>query len=959
MAYVQILIAGFLWVLPSQAVGNGGSSIALEPAMEHELSMEQAAMDALDQKLSNYEHAKEEVEAMDAASDRNKKSKYQRAKKKVSALLEAAAKAKHRAPPPKPPSKSSQSIEELKAALAGPLNKGPTHSDKELPASEQLLRNEEMEADLKSAKAVTDDDDGVEDVVDHSEGQGGQKRGHLRASSKPANAAPLVDPKPDSKATPAQVKPKETLSGAAAASSMEKELTDLMMAGGSLVGTPFGKSVKQIRDLIEKDMMPKVLAAHEENQKTLNKLVKELRECGSTKITQIAQADKKKQIYLKTSPLHKTCREGEAGKHTEKIDCRNEEKDKKRIMKLKCKEFAMVAKRYGDEQANGQIVKRGGSEGTESYVRRMTNTICGKYPPGGKGGGGKDGFLDLYMIAKEGCEKATKRYNAQVKKCDIIEKEYLGKKSECDNLQDQMDAAACKRAVEMKDACETYSECYFDKRKVHDSTEEMVKTEEKDRKAEWRGLKRMQCLMDAFGDGKVKSDEIETCRKQVHALDHLNIRYAKLPTLVSCNVPLRYPSSPEYKLAEFAMLPALAKGKEDANACTGVIPIRTEPNEGSPTSCKCERVTLNGPYSAGPLVKCSNCTDVRRSQDRNSCPEGTKLFSPRSQSDWKTILASVGEVRDPYWIVDVTRPQNGCGFCGKKPMNSQRNAQGTQWKTSDNSPWWLRSTEYKFSSATATYHSNCYLGLLKPYDSEMTLNFAAHACKFHSKSYYCQLREQSIKPKRGSPVSCKCENVVLTGPYSAGGLLKCTGCLAVARSTQKNSCPMGTKIFSPANAKDWKTFLASAQPLRSPNWIVDVTRPQNGCGGCTKHAMNSKNPAQMTWRTSDGSAWWLRSSKYTEPSKDYFANCYMDLFKPPPSENSVMFKTKKCRYFSNSYYCQPVKSKVPKLPPAPPPAPPPIRRPMAVRTGSKRKKSRREQMMEKLRKLKARRAKSR
>jgi len=73
--------------------------------------------------------------------------------------------------------------------------------------------------------------------------------------------------------------------------------------------------------------------------------------------------------------------------------------------------------------------------------------------------------------------------------------------------------------------------------------------------------------------------------------------------------------------------------------------------------------------------------------------------------------------------------------------------------------------------------------------------------------------------------------------------------------------------------------------------------------------MNSKNPAQMTWRTSDGSAWWLRSQKYTEPSSDYSANCYMDLFGAPSSENSVLFRPKKCRYYSNAYYCQPVKKK--------------------------------------------------
>jgi len=237
-----------------------------------------------------------------------------------------------------------------------------------------------------------------------------------------------------------------------------------------------------------------------------------------------------------------------------------------------------------------------------------------------------------------------------------------------------------------------------------------------------------------------------------------------------------------------------------------------------------------------------------------------------------------------------------------KPMNSH--SQGTEWVTSDGSAWWLRST--RTTEPSGNYEANCYLGLLKPYENPNTLNFHDDECKFHSKSYYCQLRDQPVKPKRGSPASCKCENVVLTGHYTAGGLLKCTGCLPVARSTQKNSCPLGTKIFSPENAHDWKTFLASARPLRSPHWIVDVTRPQNGCGGCTKFPMNSESPPQMTWRTSDGSPWWLRSTKYTEPTEDYSANCYMDLFEPPASENSVAFRPRKCRIFSNGYYCQPV-----------------------------------------------------
>jgi len=190
-----------------------------------------------------------------------------------------------------------------------------------------------------------------------------------------------------------------------------------------------------------------------------------------------------------------------------------------------------------------------------------------------------------------------------------------------------------------------------------------------------------------------------------------------------------------------------------------------------------------------------------------------------------------------------------------------------------------------------------------------------------SDSYYCQAIERSIVPKPGSPEACKCDPVVLTGPYTAGALIKCTNCLDVSKSTQKNSCPMGTKLFSPQSSRDWKTFLSSAGPLRSPHWIIDITRSQDGCGGCRKHAMKSNTPAQMTWRTADGSPWWLRSSTYTEPSGDYKANCYMDLWKTPISEQGIMFNDHNCVYHSNAYYCQPVAGPPGHMPGMPPPMP--------------------------------------
>jgi hypothetical protein len=733
---------------------------------------------------------------------------------------------------------------------------------------------------------------------------------------------------------------------------LEDQVTDLFklsalrnsMTKEQFEATPFGDSVKKILHLIEGVMMPKVIEAHDANQKELDKLAADVTKCGATKNSQIEKANTKKVLYLKFSPLHKTCRAGEAGAYTEKSTCWEEEADKKKIKDLKCSAFAMVRKQTGDQTANKQIMKKGGSESTESYVNRISMTICGKCA--GKGcnlfgerkavdaaGGeieaakekkcGYDpytcgcGFQCRFDKAKDACVAATHEHDKQVRKCKVADKQYNDKKAECDSLQDQMDDSACKRAVMTKDACESYEECYFDKKKAYSSLEKMVKSEETDRKAEWKGLKRMKCLIKAFANKKVTNDDISTCKKKTHSTDHLIIKYPELPKLVKCSVPDMYPNTPPYKKVNFAPLPALAKGKQDVFECTGLQEISTTPAVGSPKTCKCSRVTMNGPYSPGPVVKCVNCLDVRRSLEKNSCPDGTKLFAPRSKTDWKTFLNSATPLRAPNFIIDVTRPQNGKQSNKRYPMNSDVPQQNS-WVTSDGTPWFLRDRRY--SEPSGDYQANCYMDLWKPAKDENSVTFNDGRCNYHSKSYYCQSEQVALTPKKGSPSGCVCKLVALTGRYSAGSLIRCDGCLRVSRSTQKNSCPMGTKLFSPRTRSDWATFIASATPLRSPNWIIDITQPQNGCGGCTRNAMNSRNPAQATWRTTDGTPWFLRASKYSEPNGDYYANCYLDLG-TTANENTVTFNDHKCAYNSNAYYCQTAKAKR-KPPPPPPPAEP-------------------------------------
>ena len=160
----------------------------------------------------------------------------------------------------------------------------------------------------------------------------------------------------------------------------------------------------------------------------------------------------------------------------------------------------------------------------------------------------------------------------------------------------------------------------------------------------------------------------------------------------------------------------------------------------------------------------------------------------------------------------------------------------------------------------------------------------------------------------GSPSNCSVQTVPVPG-YSAGALIRITNGLAVSKSTQRNSCPDGWKIWSPRNKNDWTIVYDAVKKTKSldypknPNLIVDVTRNQNGCGGCTQYAMKSTVPEQSSWKTSDGSAWWLRDSRWKDLDGNYYANCYLHVTNPYPK--NVKFYGGYCNYHSSDYFCQP------------------------------------------------------
>merc|ERR1719305_925639 len=161
-------------------------------------------------------------------------------------------------------------------------------------------------------------------------------------------------------------------------------------------------------------MMGKVIAAHEANQKELVSLAKAVEDCGTRKTTAGTKALKFQKLYSEKSGSHKTCRATEAGLYTDTMETWKDMKGKKKIKEGLCKAFSDLSKKLGEQENNKQIVAKSNGESVETYVKRVTRTICGNTGKGkpGKGGAGKNGFLDMFLTAKEKCEVADKKHKA-------------------------------------------------------------------------------------------------------------------------------------------------------------------------------------------------------------------------------------------------------------------------------------------------------------------------------------------------------------------------------------------------------------------------------------------------------------------------------------------------------------------------------------------------------------------
>merc|ERR1719375_2987955 len=128
---------------------------------------------------------------------------------------------------------------------------------------------------------------------------------------------------------------------------MEKAMTDLVT--GRTGATPVKSSIDQIKKLITGKMLPRVMKAHVQSQKQVDKLSGKTADCSKAKKAGTEIAERHGVQYLATSPLHKTCRTTEAHLRLELDSCQVSWQSQIGIRDLKCKIFDELDRDYGSE----------------------------------------------------------------------------------------------------------------------------------------------------------------------------------------------------------------------------------------------------------------------------------------------------------------------------------------------------------------------------------------------------------------------------------------------------------------------------------------------------------------------------------------------------------------------------------------------------------------------------------
>ncbi|CAE7274648.1 unnamed protein product [Symbiodinium necroappetens] len=170
---------------------------------------------------------------------------------------------------------------------------------------------------------------------------------------------------------------------------------------------------------------------------------------------------------------------------------------------------------------------------------------------------------DLVKEWKDKCENATNTPFANEELCKEKICLYYDKKIGCDETQEVFEKKSCD--LHKSYTCGKYSDCYDQKKDIYSNVVALAKENEVAAKAEWRAVKRIECLINALRAPQSELDAaIEACKGKIYATTDVQLTYkGDAPAARSCTEALGDPRCYSADDVIFDRQKAAAKKKGD------------------------------------------------------------------------------------------------------------------------------------------------------------------------------------------------------------------------------------------------------------------------------------------------------------------------------------------------------------------------------------------------------------
>jgi len=295
--------------------------------------------------------------------------------------------------------------------------------------------------------------------------------------------------------------------------------------------------VATVQKMIDTEMIPAIKQGDKDARQTLRNFVAGFKRCSNIRTTASGPIRTMNIVRGSGSKNHQACRRVENGQYIKKEACKAVVEAKRKVKAAACGAFKALHRN------------------PESEANKCHTTPVAE-PYGGWLTRNRKFFqikLRAFEKAKELCKQATIAWRREKIPCDQKIVLYKKTRTTCTTRQTQLQDITCTLGKKMKDTCDKYDTCHDAQAALYRKQKPKLQTQEKDRKGEFRALKRIECLLKTV-EGSATDDEINECKKKTHSTKWLDIVYPKIPGKISCPIMPPIPGESLFRVVEFSKL---------------------------------------------------------------------------------------------------------------------------------------------------------------------------------------------------------------------------------------------------------------------------------------------------------------------------------------------------------------------------------------------------------------------